>query len=115
MELAAEEPGMLVARKLHNLDELAVGRDTAKDEAAFLQSFTICRIEFVAMTMAFANFGGPAVNVARQGIFSQTTYPRAEAHRAAHLFDIHQIAQFEDDWIRRFKMEFSRIGVFEIA
>src|SRR4051812_15885181 len=35
MELAAQEPRMLVAGKLYDLDELAVGGNAAKNEAAF--------------------------------------------------------------------------------
>src|SRR5437660_1853468 len=106
MELAAEEPWMLIAQQLDDLDEFPVGRDAAEDEPALLKSLSIGRVEFVSMTMALADFIGPIVDVARQRPFRQATHPRAQAHSAAHLFDVHQIAQLENDRIRRLDIEF---------
>src|SRR5581483_4032744 len=115
MELAPEEPGMFVAQKLHDLDELAVGGDAAKNQTAFRQRFAIGRIEFVTMAMAFADLAFTSVHFARERAFSQTTHPRAEAHRPAHLFDVHQIAQLKDDRVRRLDVEFGRVGFFQVA
>src|SRR5437588_6417170 len=67
------------------------------------------------MTMAFADLTCAVVNIARQRAFRQTTYPRPEAHRAAHLFNVHQIAQLENNWIRRLDVEFGRIGVLQVT
>jgi hypothetical protein len=36
MELAAEEPGMFITRKLYDLDELAVRGDAAENQTALL-------------------------------------------------------------------------------
>src|SRR5947207_3432000 len=95
MELAAEEPWMLIARQLNDLDELAVGRDPAEDEPALLQGLSISRIEFISVTMALADFSRSVIDVTRQRAFGQVTHPRPQAHRAAHLFDVHQITQLE--------------------
>src|SRR5437870_13877153 len=112
MELAAEKPWVLIARQLNYLDELAVGRDAAEDQPALLQRLSIGGIKFVSMTMALADGSSAVVNVPGQRACREAANPRAQAHCASHFFDLHQIAQFENDWIRRLDIEFRRVGVF---
>src|ERR1051326_6657536 len=80
MELAAKEPGMFVARKLYDLDELSVGGDAAENQAAFLQTLTISRIEFVAMPMTFADLARTVIGIATNSILLIVRVWRKAAH-----------------------------------
>src|SRR5438552_2418931 len=67
------------------------------------------------MAMALANLFRAAVYHPCQRTFSKQTRPGAESHRAAHLFDVNQIAELENDRVRRFKIEFGRVRVFKVT
>src|SRR6266849_5260115 len=111
MKLATEKPGMFVARQLNNLHEFSVRRDAAENQAALLQRRSIDGIEFIAMTMTLADLSHASVNVARQRRFRQTAHPRAQAHRAPELLNVHQVSQLENNRIRSLQIELSRVCI----
>src|ERR1700754_738463 len=55
MELAAEEPWMV--RSFDDLDIIFVGSASGDAQAGTGENFFVVAVEFVAMTMAFADFG----------------------------------------------------------
>src|SRR5438309_9330790 len=67
------------------------------------------------MAMAFANFFRAAVNLPRQRTLSQQARPGAEPHRASHFLDVNQIAELENNRVRRFDIEFGRVRVFKVT
>src|ERR1700752_3091323 len=115
MELTAEEPWMLVAGQLDDLDETLVSRRAAEHQPAFFQSLTKCRIEFVTMPVGLADLFRAAIYLTRERTFLKMTRPGAQTHRATHFFHIDQIAKLKDDWIRCLDVELSRFCVFQMA
>src|SRR5437588_117510 len=67
------------------------------------------------MAMALANLFRAAVNLPGQRTFSQQARPGPEAHRAPHFLDVDQIAELENDCVRRFDIEFGRVRVFKLT
>src|ERR1041385_2292403 len=67
------------------------------------------------MTMSLTNLFGPAVDLAREAPRRETALPGTEPHRPAHLLDADQIAQLEDDGVRRLRVELRRVSAREAA
>src|SRR5262245_12513720 len=84
MELAAEEPWMI--RSLDDLDVILVGSASGDAKTRAGQNFFVVAIEFVAMTMAFADFGF-AIRARGKRAGFELAGPCAEPHRAAHFID----------------------------
>src|SRR5205085_7686523 len=66
VELAAQKPGVRLARQFDHLDEAAVNRDAAERQARLLQLFAELRVELVAVSVALAYLGAAAVDLARE-------------------------------------------------
>src|ERR671939_484999 len=98
-------------RQLDHLDEAAVRRFAADTETCALQHLAKFGIELVAMPVALADLTRAAIDFARETVGRKPARPRAQTHRAAHLFDADQIAQLEDDRIRRLWIKLCRVGV----
>ena len=95
MELAAEEVG--VAGNLDDLDVGRVGRGAADAQAGAGEQRFVLAVELVAVAVALADFGCPAVGAGGQRVGLQDAGPGAQTHGAAHLFDAEQLAQLVDD------------------
>src|SRR5712692_3364729 len=106
MELAAEEPGMVL--ELDDLDELSIGREAGHAESFLLERRNVLRIHFVAMTMALFDEIG-SIRFARNRSFAQLTWILAQPHRAAKSVDADQIAELVDHLVRRFVIELRRV------
>src|SRR4051812_34005303 len=105
MELTCDEKGMCLAWQLDHLDELAIGRDAAKYETFFLEYAPIFRIEFIPVTVTFADLCAVVIDVAGKRAFPQLADVFAKTHRPAKLVNIHKIAQLENDRERCFFIE----------
>src|SRR5689334_6813951 len=82
MKLAGNEEGVVL--QLDDLDELAVGRQAAEDEAGLLEALLVGVIEFVTVPVAFVDHEC-AVEMRRHGIHGELAGLGAEAHGAALL------------------------------
>src|ERR1022692_4023930 len=112
VELAAEIPR--VVGELADLDVGIVGRFAGDLQARRLQALFVLAIELVAVTMALVDFA-LAVGVVGDAALGQAASPTAEAHGAAQLVDTLEFAEFEDDAVRRARVELGGIGGFEAA
>src|SRR3569833_3412898 len=82
MELAGDEPGMIV--ELDHFDEAAVLRTPGDGEAGPLQRLEIIVVEFVAMAVTLDD-AVLAIRLMGLGAHHQLTGLRTEAHRAAQV------------------------------
>src|ERR1039458_9084619 len=112
VELAAEIPR--VVGELADLDVGIVGCFAGDLQARRLQALFVLAIELVAVAMALVDFA-LAVGVVGDAALGQAAIPTAEAHGAAQLVDTLQFAEFEDDAVRRARVELGGIGGFEAA
>ena len=71
-------------------------------------------IEFVTMTVAFADFG-LSVDLVGKRIRLDLAGPRAQTHGAAQFFHAAQFAQFVDHAMRSGRIEFAGVGVRQAA
>src|SRR5581483_8383531 len=110
MELTAEEPRM--ARKLHDLDQVVVGRGAGGLESGLLERLAIGVVDLVAMAMAL---GDPAAAVERLGKRARADDARigAQAHRAALALDRLLFLHDVDHRVWRVALEFARVGALE--
>src|SRR4051794_3273794 len=106
MELAADEPR--VSFQLQHLYEFAVGRRAGHAHSALFELRHVLRIHLITMAMALLD-ELDAVRLARERAFLQRARVLAEAHRASEGIDADQIAQFVDDFVRRFVVELRRV------
>src|SRR5688572_26059424 len=113
MELATDEPGMRLARQLDDLHELSVSRNAAEHQTFLLEPLAVIGIELVTVT--FTDLVSAAVNLLGQRAWRQTASPRAETHRTAEFFYVHQIAQFKNDRMRCFEIKLGRVRIFQLA
>src|ERR1044072_3479188 len=102
-EPTAEEPRVRLARQLDHLDETAVHRDAAYTQPRLLQLLAELRVELVSVPVALAYLRAGAGYLARETPFREVALPSAEPHRAAHLFNSDEVAQLEDDGVRRLR------------
>ena len=79
-ETGSDEVWMSFARQLDHFDEFAVGRDAAENHSFFFEDRAIFRIEFVSVTMTFADLFGPVIDVASERALFQV---RTSNRRAA--------------------------------
>src|ERR1043165_806793 len=105
MELAGKKPRMFVARQLDHFNKFSIGRNATKHQPALFKLSPIFRIELITMSMALANHF-LAVNFMGQRTISEIARPGTETHRATQFFNPNEISQFEDYWMRRFRIEF---------
>src|SRR5215217_643747 len=115
VKLAADKPRMNVARQLDHLDKLAIGRHAAEHQTFLFEPLSKLRIKLVTMSMTLADLVYTTINSLDQRAGRQPAGPCAESHRAAELLDVHEISQFKNNRVRRFDIEFSRIGVFQLT
>src|ERR1035437_7876162 len=112
MELAAEIPRMVA--DLADLDVGIVGRLARDLEARRLQALFVFPIELVAVAMALVDFAR-AVGVVCHAPIAQAASPASQPHGAAQLVDTLEFAEFEDDAVRRARVELGGIGGFHPA
>src|SRR3982750_2075705 len=115
MKLAGYKIRVFVARQLYDFDEFPVRRHPAKDHAFVLEGAAEFRVEFVSVTVAFADLLRTAVNLACKGVRLQTASPLAKAHCPTQLIHANKIAQLENDRERCLFVELGRVGVAQSA
>src|SRR5258708_3454172 len=82
VELAGDKEGML--GQFNDLDQLAVGRKSAKDEIRFLEALFIGVVKFISMPVPFIHNKGP-IKPCCLCPDDQLTGLRPESHGAALL------------------------------
>src|SRR5216683_2635285 len=97
---------------LDDFDVVFVGRAAGDAKAGGGEDFFVVAVEFVAVTMALADFEF-AVGAMGEGAGFEFAGPGAEAHGAAHFIHAEQFAEFVDDAVRSLRVALSGIGVFE--
>src|SRR5450759_3070463 len=112
VELAAEIPRMV--GEFADLDVGIVGRLAGDLEARRLQALFVFAIELVAVAMALVDFAR-AVGVVCHAPIAQAASPASQPHGAAQLVDTLEFAEFEDDAVRRARVELGGIGGFHPA
>src|ERR1035441_8289784 len=112
MELAAQIPRMV--GELADFDVRIVRRLARDLQARRLQALFVFAIELVAVAMALVDFAR-AVGVVSDAALGQAASPASQPHGAAQLVDPLEFAEFEDDAVRRARVELGGIGGFEAA
>src|SRR5215470_816909 len=84
MELASEEPRML--GRLDNLHVISVRRASRNLQSRCHQRFFEVAVEFVAMSVALADFE-LAIRLVRKRSRLEFARPRAQPHRTAHFIN----------------------------
>src|SRR5205085_12325622 len=115
VELTTKDPRVNVARQFDHLDEATVHRDAAEDESGAFELFAELRVELVTMSVSLAYLFAVAVDFAREAFGRKPALPCAESHRPAHLLDADEVAQLEDDRVRRVRIELRGVGPDEAA
>src|ERR1035441_4642120 len=98
MELAPEIPGMVA--QLADLDVRVVRRLAGDLQARRPQALFVFAIELVAVPVALVDFAR-AVGAVSHAALGQAASPASQAHRAAQLIDSLELAELEDDAVRR--------------
>src|SRR5579862_1640413 len=109
MKLAANEPRMI--GHFDNFDIHAIGRPAGDAESGARERLLVLAIKFVTMAMALRNFQR-AVSLMRKRPGLEFAWPRTQPHRAAHLVDAQQFAQFVNHAIRGRRIEFRAVRIF---
>src|SRR4051794_5394585 len=112
MELAAQIPRMV--RDLTDLDVRIVGRLAGDFQSRRLQPLLVFTIEFVAVAMALVDLAH-SVGLVGHAALGQPAGPASEPHGAAQLVDSLQFAEFENDAVRRARVELGGIGGLQAA
>src|ERR1035437_7396623 len=112
MELAAQIPRMV--GEFADFDVGIVRRLAGDLEARRLQALFVFAIELVAVAMALVDFAR-AVGVVCHTALAQAASPASQPHGAAQLVDTLEFAEFEDDAMRRARIELGGIGGLQSA
>src|ERR1017187_9092914 len=112
VELAAQVPRM--ARDFANFHVGLVRRLPRNPQPRGHQRLFVLAVEFVAVAVPFHNLARP-VGPACEAILHQPARPAAQAHGPAQLIDALQLTQFEDDAVRRPRVELRGIRILQAA
>src|ERR1017187_2632834 len=106
MELAAQEIRM--SRQLDNLYISRVRGGAADGQPAAREQRLVFTIEFIPVPMPLADLRRSTVSLRRERVLLQDASPRAQSHRAAHLFHTKQLAQLVNDAVLAGRVELDR-------
>src|SRR5579859_6994707 len=106
MKLASQE--MRMAGDFYNLNIRPIRSRSGDAQPGPGQDGLILAVEFIAMTMALADFQLAISFVGKRTRF-EFTRPRAQPHGAAEFVNSAQLAQFVDHPMRRGRVEFAGI------
>src|ERR1017187_9476094 len=112
VELAAQVPRM--PRDFADLHVGLVRRLPRNPQPGRRQDLFVLAVEFVAVPVPLDNLAR-AVGPAGETVFRQPARPAAQAHGAAQLVDALQLAQLEDDAVRRPRVELRGVGLLQAA
>src|SRR6185369_3278056 len=112
MELTAQIPGMVA--EFADLHVRIVRSLAGNLQPRGLQALFVFAIELVAMAMAFVDFAR-AVGLVRHAALGQTAGPTAQPHGSAEFVNALEFAEFEDDAVRRARIELGGVGGFQAA
>src|SRR6185295_10609695 len=87
----------------------------AEHQTFLFEPLSKLRIKLVTMSMTLADLVHTTINFLDQRAGREPAGPRAESHGTAELFDVHEISQFKNNWVRRLEIELSRISVLQLT
>src|SRR6202165_5635485 len=108
MELASDEPWM--GRKLDDLDERAIWRQTAEVQSVLDESVTVLVVDLVAVPMPLTHLRR---SIDRRGLSSDSKPAGigTESHRPTHVGDVLLAFHQRDDRVLAFGLELARMAV----
>src|SRR5579863_5365343 len=83
MELHPDEPGMVLI--FDDLGQYAVGRKAGETQSVLLQPILVGGIDLVAVTVAFRNLGGAAIDTGDPAPALEGSGIGAKPHRSAEI------------------------------
>jgi len=101
-----------MVRRFHDFHVVLIGSPPGDSQPGGNQGLFVLSVEFVPVPVPFADFRR-AVGLVRKRARLKLARPRAQAHRAAHLFHAQQLSQLVNHAVRGLRIKFRAVRLLQ--